>query len=90
MYEILYEPLETFDGAIHSLTKTVPGTETLTVLTDLEEFVNYRISVRAYTSVGAGPYSGTMTDMTGEHCEYPTSSFAYHDDSTSYFHLRSC
>ena len=70
MYEILYEPLETFGGAIHSLTKTVSGTETLTVLTDLEEFVNYRISVRAYTSAGAGPYSGTTTDMTAEHCEY--------------------
>ena len=82
MYEILYEPLETFGGAIHSLTKTVSGTETLTVLTDLEEFVNYRISVRAYTSVGAGPYSGTTTDMTAEYCEYPTSSIAYHDDST--------
>ena len=69
MYEVLYEPLETFGGAIGSLTKTVAGTETLTVLTNLEEFVNYAISVRAYTSAGPGPYSGTFNDMTAADCK---------------------
>ncbi len=36
------------------------------VLQDLEEYVNYTISVRAYTSVGAGNYSGEITVLTWE------------------------
>ena len=55
MYEVLYVPLETFDGAVGPLSVNV--TEQMTTLTDLQEYVNYTISVRAYTSVGAGPYS---------------------------------
>ena len=36
------------------------------VLTGLQEFVDYNISVRAYTSVGEGPYSTEVTEMTAE------------------------
>ncbi len=64
MYEVLYQPLETFDGAI--TTQTMNVTERSANLTDQEEFVNYTISVRAYTSEGAGPYSEEMTVMTPE------------------------
>ncbi len=64
MYEVLYQPLETFDGAI--MTQTMNVTERSANLTDLEEFVNYTLSVRAYTSEGAGPYSEEMTVMTPE------------------------
>ncbi len=64
MYEVLYQPLETFDGNI--TTQTMNATERSANLTDLEEFVNYTISVRAYTSEGAGPYSEEMTIMTPE------------------------
>ncbi len=64
MYEILYQPLETFDGAI--TTQTMNVTERSADLTDLEEFVNYTISVRAYTSVGAGNYSSEITVLTLE------------------------
>ena len=35
-------------------------------VTDLEEYVNYNISVRAYTSVGPGPYSDPVTERTLE------------------------
>ncbi len=64
MYEVLYQPLETFDGNI--ITQTMNVTERSADLTDLEEFVDYNISVRAYTSEGAGPYSEEMTVMTPE------------------------
>ena len=37
MYEVLYQPLETFDGAI--LTQTMNVTERSANLTNLEEFV---------------------------------------------------
>ena len=64
MYEVLYQPLETFDGSI--MTQTMNVTEMSANLSDLEEFVNYTISVRAYTRVGAGNYSEGMTVMTPE------------------------
>ena len=63
-YEVLYQPLETFDGAI--MTQMMNVTEMSANLIDLEEFVNYTISVRAYTSIGAGPYSDEVTIMTLE------------------------
>ena len=64
MYEVLYEPLETFGGAIQTQTRNVSGTEMSVVLTNLEEFVNYSISVRAYTSVGEGPYTDEIREKT--------------------------
>ena len=64
MYEVLYVPLETFGGAIGPLTVNVSGTEMSVVLVDLEEFVYYNISVRAYTSVGEGPYSDGIIEIT--------------------------
>ena len=66
MYEVLYQPLETFGGAIQTLTRNVSGTEMSVVLTDLEVFVYYNISVRAYTSVGEGPYSSDVASQTLE------------------------
>ena len=63
-YEVLYEPLETFGGAIMSM--TVNTTNTSTTLSGLEEFVMYNISVRAYTSEGPGPYSEEITRRTLE------------------------
>ena len=64
MYEVLYEPLETFGGAIETLSRNVSVTDMSVVLMDLEEFVYYNISVRAYTSVGEGPYSDGITELT--------------------------
>jgi len=68
MFEVLYQPLETFDLQIGQLTvnETLNETELTTTLINLEEFVNYSISVRAYTSVGAGPYSDEVEEMTDE------------------------
>ena len=64
MYEVMYTPLENFGGAI--MTRTTNVTELSPVLTDLEEYDNYTISVRAYTSVGEGPYSDPVIALTME------------------------
>ena len=66
MYEVMYQPLETFNGNISTQTMNVSGTEMSVFLIELQEFVNYTISVRAYTSVGTGPYSDEVTVMTLE------------------------
>ena len=55
MYEVMYTPLETFGGTLQSNTTTVSEPALSVVLIGLEEYVNYTISVRAYTSVGMGP-----------------------------------
>ena len=54
-YEVMYEPLMTFGGLITTL--TVNTTNLSITLMDLEEYVEYNISVRAYTRVGPGSYS---------------------------------
>ncbi len=66
MYEVLYQPRETFNGAITTQTMNVSGSMMSVVLSNLEEFVNYTIFVRAYTSEGAGPYGEEVTVMTPE------------------------
>ena len=67
MYEVLYQSLETFDGAIMTQTMIVmsPDITSLTLMS-LEEYVIYNISVRAYTSVGPGVYSEGTEERTFE------------------------
>ena len=65
MYQVQYEPLETFEDQI----STINTTMLTTTLTDLDEYVEYSITVRAYTSVGPGPYSDPpITEITEEDC----------------------
>ena len=64
-YEIEYVPLETFGGQIFTDTvNTSDGSVLMMVLTGLEEYVRYNISVRAYTIVGPGPYSDPVSERT--------------------------
>ena len=65
-YEVIYEPLMTF-GVLTTL--TVNTTNLSITLMDLEEYVEYKISVRAYTSVGPGPYSVGIIRRTIEDSE---------------------
>ena len=65
-YEVTYEPLTTFDIVG---TFTLNTTNTSITLMNLEEYVEYNISVRAYTSVGPGPY-GLTSAMTLEDGNY--------------------
>ena len=67
-YEVLYEPLETFGGFIGS--ERVNTTHHYFVLVGLQEYVDYNISVRAYTRVGPGPYSQAITNQTFQDCEF--------------------
>ena len=63
MYEVVY--LGEFDLTNRSVF-TLDG-DTLTVnITGVEEFAEYNISVRAYTSVGPGPYSQVQMELTME------------------------
>ena len=64
MYEVMYTPNEDFGGAIG--TRTTNVTELSVLLMDLEENVNYSISVLAYTSVGPGPKSVPVIILTNE------------------------
>lgn len=63
-YEVRIEPLNTFNGAIS--VDRINTSNTSVTLTNLEEFVNYSISVRGYTIVGPGNYSDPLTVMTLE------------------------
>ena len=66
----MYIPLKTFGGVIGVNTENVSGNLLSVVLKGLQEYVNYNISIRAYTSVGAGPYSGTVRVLTNEDGEF--------------------
>ena len=60
-YEVQFQPLEFTE----TLTTSSVNTTNLTVvLSSLQEYVEYNISVRAYTSVGPGPYSDLVTQRT--------------------------
>ncbi len=72
VYEILYLPLNNFSGLISSNSTSVSGSEFSVTLLDLEEYVNYSISVRAYTIVGPGPYSEEEIQLTLEAGEIAT------------------
>ena len=63
IYEVRYEPLQ----FMKSLSTLVTNTTDMAVdLTNLQEYVEYNISVRAYTGVGPGPYSDPVTERTFE------------------------
>ena len=62
-YEVRFQPLEFTE----TLTTSSVNTSNLTVvISSLQEYVQYNISVRAYTSVGPGPYSDPVTERTLE------------------------
>ena len=66
MYEVMYTPLESIGGTVESNMIIVLEPTQSVVLTGLEEYVNYSISVRAYSCVGPGPYSVDLTILTNE------------------------
>ena len=65
-YEITYTPLENFTGVIGINSTNVSGSDLSVSLVGLQEYVNYSIQVRAYTSEGPGPYSYPMIQLTLE------------------------
>ena len=65
-YEITYTPLENFTGVIGINSTNVFGSDLSVSLVGLQEYVNYSIQVRAYTSEGPGPYSTPVIQLTLE------------------------
>ena len=61
IYEVMYAPMQTFDGQI--MTRTTNTSALSLNLTELQEYVVYSISVRAYTIIGPGPYSSPAIDI---------------------------
>ncbi len=61
-YEVRYEPLETFAGQLTTeYVNITSGAVLNATLNGLQEFVEYNISVRAQTMVGAGPFNPEVT-----------------------------
>lgn len=54
----------TFPELNTSELRQTSGAQLMLRLTDLEEFVEYTVRVRAYTSVGAGPFSPNVSNTT--------------------------
>ncbi len=63
-YEVLYVPLNQFNGVLVQGVVSVSASNRSTVLRGLEEYVQYNITVRARTSVGPGSYSTPITERT--------------------------
>ena len=67
MYEVEFMPLETFGDQIATNSVNITDPTMFNInLTGLEEYVEYNISVRAYTVIGSGPYSDPVTRRTLE------------------------
>ena len=66
MYQVLYQPLQTFEVDAEMETVNVSAAFLSVVLNNLQEYVEYNISVRAYTSVEAGLYSTGIVERTFE------------------------
>ena len=64
LYEVQYDPLMTFGGQL--MTMAMNTSNTSIVLGGLQEYIEYNISVRAYTSVGRGPFSPGVNNRTFE------------------------
>ena len=57
VYEVMYTPLETFNGMIGPDVRNVSSSNLSVFLDELEEFVNYTVAVRAFTRIGASNFS---------------------------------
>ena len=66
VYEVMYTPQENFNGTIGSNTTILYDAERSVVLIGLQEYVNYSISVRAFTTVGPSNYSNVVIEETFE------------------------
>ena len=96
-YEVEYNQTTFSDDTIHA-TILVDSLTFMVEVTDLEEYVEYFVRVRAYTSVGAGPYSDTVmerTEQDGNKCMIricctliPSHSFVYIVPASPPYNLR--
>ena len=64
MYEVDYQPAQLFNGPM--TVDVMNTTNTNILLTNLQESVQYNITVRAYTRIGPGPFSNHVLSFTQE------------------------
>ena len=69
-YEVYYQPLETFGGAIGPMVEAIVPPNISVILAQLEEYVFYNISVRAFTEVGPSDYTTALLERTPEDGKY--------------------
>ena len=84
-YEVRFEPLQ-FTAELS--TDTINTPDLSVTITGLEEYVEYNISVRAYTSVGPGPYSDPVTVRTSEDGNIPSVSVSHNINIILLFYLQ--
>ena len=65
LYEVEYTQ-STFSGISSSNLNTTNGSQLMVELEGLEEYVEYSVRIRAYTSVGPGPFSVAVVNRTLE------------------------
>ena len=63
-FVVRFQPQETFGGSISTGSTLVSGARRSFTLSNLEEFVEYRISLRAYNFAGWGPFSNKISVLT--------------------------
>ena len=64
IYEVDYQPVQVFNGSM--TVDVVNTTNTTILLSNLHEAVQYNMTVRAYTSIGPGPFSSHVLSFTQE------------------------
>ncbi len=74
-YEIMYSQLNDRQEVVFTNITNTSASDLSVTLQYLQEFVNYNISVRAYTTVGPGPFSGTVMELTSEDSKCVLASF---------------
>ena len=65
-YEVIYEPLVTFGGELMTMISTTDSSTFDILLQKLQEYIEYNITIRAFTSVGPGPLSSANIIRTDE------------------------
>ena len=63
-YEVDYQPAQMFNGSMN--VDVVNTTNTIILISNLHESVQYNITVRAYSRIGPGPFSGHVLSVTQE------------------------
>ena len=58
------EPLETFEGRIEAKMKTINSPSFEVLFENLQEYVEYNITIRAFTITGEGPFSHAVSIRT--------------------------
>ena len=69
-YEVAFEPLETFGGQLTTMTMLTNASTFELLLDNLEEYVEYNITIWAGTDVGLGVASSPISIQTNEDGEF--------------------